>query len=83
MDFKEFYRSLPADKREQFAQIVGTSRGYIEVHLVTRRKLPQRAMLNGIAHACEQMGSGLTREQVLAFFYEEPTPTPTAQQVAA
>ncbi|WP_024905455.1 hypothetical protein [Robbsia andropogonis] len=78
MDFKEFYRSLPSEKREQFARIAGTSRAYIECHLVTRRKLPQRPMLNGLVSACEKMGSTLTREQVLSFFYDEPTPTTTA-----
>lgn len=69
MNLKSFYQGLAQDDRKRFAEIAGTSTAYVEVHLVTRRKIPKPALMASLATACAEMGSSLTQEDLLAFFY--------------
>lgn len=69
MDFKTFYQGLSADDRKRFAAIAGTSTRYIEVHLMSRRKIPKPALMASLADACAQLGAALTQDDLLAFFY--------------
>lgn len=69
MDFRSLYQALPAGEREQFAEIAGTTRSYIEIHLVTRRKIPKQALMKSLAGACEAFDWPVTQDDLLAFFY--------------
>jgi len=68
-DFKSFYRSLPPERREAFAQAANTTTVYIETHLVYARKVPRKASMDALWGACRQFGAAFSREELLAFFY--------------
>jgi hypothetical protein len=69
MDFKSFYQGLAVADRARFAEIAGTTTGYIEVHLVTRRKIPKPRLIASLAKACAQLGGAITEPDLLSFFY--------------
>lgn len=69
MNFKTFYQALGQEDRKRFAKIAGTSTAYIEVHLVTRRKIPKPALMAALATACGSFNSEITQEDLLSFFY--------------
>jgi len=69
MDFKSLYQALPPEERVRFAGIAGTTRGYIEVHLMTRRKVPKPVLMKNLAGACEAFEWPVTQDDLLAFFY--------------
>jgi hypothetical protein len=71
MDFKNYYQSLTADLKQEFATEAGTSVHYITTHLVYGRKIPKPKLLNGLAKACKKFKSGITKEMLLNFFYQE------------
>lgn len=79
LDFKSFYQGLAAPERVRFAQIAGTSTRYIEVHLMTRRKIPKPPLMAGLAAACTQLGGSLSQQDLLSFFYR----TDAAKQAQA
>ncbi|RKE36669.1 hypothetical protein B0G76_2871 [Paraburkholderia sp. BL23I1N1] len=74
MDFKSLYQGLATEERGRFAEIAGTTRGYIEVHLMTRRKIPKPALMAGLAAACKAFGWPVTQKELLAFFYRTASP---------
>lgn len=77
MDFAEYYASLKiADQRasdkalERFAKRAGTTRLYIETHLIAppgRRRMPRKKLMYGFVEASDGQ---LTLDDVLAYFYE-------------
>lgn len=69
MDLKTFYQGLSGDDRTKFAEIAGTSRAYIEVHLLPRRKMPRPRLIERLGAACTALGGAITQEELLAFFY--------------
>ncbi|MGF6643140.1 hypothetical protein [Paraburkholderia sp. GAS82] len=73
MDFKSLYQALSPTERERFAALAGTSRRYIEIHLVTRRKTPKQALMKSLAGACEAFAWPVTQADLLAFFYRTAT----------
>lgn len=79
MDFKQFYQGLPADERKRFAVAAKTTTGYIEVHLMTRRKIPKPALMSSLASACAAFEVPITQDDLLAFFYR----TASSEQPAA
>jgi hypothetical protein len=70
-DFKALYTSLNADQRKNFAEIAGTSRRYIECHLLYARKLPGAPLMQRLWEACEAYNASFTRGDLLKFFYPE------------
>lgn len=78
MDFKSFYQGLAASDRKRFAEIAGTSTGYIEIHLMSRRKIPKPALMESLAVACKEFGAPLTQSDLLAFFYRTQQPEQSA-----
>ena len=69
MDFEEFYRSLRGKERDEFADRAGTTRAYIESHLlapVERRKVPRRPLLESLAEATDGKCSV---SDLLSYFY--------------
>ena len=80
MSFRDFYRSLPRERKECFARLAGTTSRYIEIHLLRDgKKIPQRKLMKGLARACEEFGSGISELSLLAYFYELPASEPTPQ----
>ncbi|WP_186260318.1 hypothetical protein [Burkholderia gladioli] len=77
-DFKAFYQGLPSVDRKRFAETAGTSTAYIEVHLIPRRKIPKPPLMARLADACNSMGSAITQDDLLAFFYRTDSTTPAA-----
>lgn len=74
-DFRRFYLALTDDERERFAKQIGSSVDYIRVHLIAppaRRRVPRKALVDKMAKACEELGSSLTKRDLLAYFYETP-----------
>lgn len=74
MDFKKYYQSLSASKKQAFADEAETTVQYITTHLIYARKIPKPKLLNGLARACEKLKSGITKEMLLNFFYKENKP---------
>lgn len=68
-DFKSFYRSLPAERKEAFAKAANTTTVYIETHLVYARKVPRKASMDALWKACHEFGATFSREELLAFFF--------------
>lgn len=91
MDFKTYYQGLSQDERKKFANLANTSTGYIEIHLIPRRKIPKPPLLDRLACACAAMGTSISKGDLLAFFYRtgepqaatEPDGLPQPDQVAA
>jgi hypothetical protein len=69
MDFKSFFQSLNENQRTEFASVAGTTVGYIKTHLVYGRKVPQRETFDGLIKALNQFKAGITRQDLLHFFY--------------
>lgn len=79
MDLKTYYQGLSQNERRDFARRANTTTAYIEVHLLPRRKIPKPPLLDSLALACSEMGVGISKADLLAFFYR----TEDANQVAA
>lgn len=65
MNFGTWYRSLTREEREQFALRASTSREYIEIHLLPRRKNPRKDTMERLAKA--SLGE-ITFHQVVEYF---------------
>jgi len=70
-DFKSFYRSLATEDKAKFAACAGTSKEYIEVHLVYARRMPRKDKMDALHAACLKFGAKFTKQALIAFFYEE------------
>lgn len=64
-DFKTWYRSLTAQEKDAYAERAGTTRRYIEVQLVFRRRNPSLEMIKRLADA--SLGR-LSHDDVARFF---------------
>ena len=64
-DFKTWYRSLTSQEKDAFAVRAGTSRKYIEVTLVFRRRTPKPKTMRRLADA--SLGR-LSYEDIVRFF---------------
>lgn len=53
MDFKTYYRSLNREQRARFAEVAETSVEYIEIHLISRRKVPKKDLMQRLAQASD------------------------------
>jgi hypothetical protein len=66
-DFREWFLSLPENERERYALRAGTTPGYVRVHLIGRRKVPRRVLMEGLAEASD---GRFTVPDLLKFFYQ-------------
>ena len=66
MNFKTYYRSLDRKGREDYAQKANTSVQYIDGHLIHRRKIPQKKLMNALADASN---GNVTLAEVVGHFY--------------
>lgn len=69
MDFKTFFQGLDDEQQQRFAEAAKAKVGYIRTHLIYARKMPKALLMNRLAHACEQFGSGISRGDLFEFFY--------------
>lgn len=67
-DFRNYYQALDADARARYAKRAGTTRGYIEAHLVHARKVPRPKLLRQLAKASN---GALTVPSLVEFFYQQ------------
>lgn len=70
MKFEEYYRSLRGKERDRYAQRAGTTRAYIEAHLLAppeRRKVARKKLVEGLAAASD---GNCTVSEILEHFYE-------------
>jgi hypothetical protein len=68
-DFSVFYRGLSAGQRENFCNVAGVSKKYIEAHLLYRSKKPSPVTIKKLAVAS---GGVLTYQGLLLWFCPEP-----------
>lgn len=69
MRLEDYYRGLRGKERDSFAARAGTTRAYIEIHLLAdpqRRKTPRRHLMERLASASQGKCS---LEEVLAHFF--------------
>ncbi len=50
-DWKLWYRSLTKEEKQAYAERAGTTRTYIEVQLVSRRRIPRKDLMHRLASA--------------------------------
>lgn len=66
-DFKGFFYSLDAKERAAYCRRAGTSVSYLQLHVITRRKLPRPESLKRLAKASR---GRVTLRDLLEFFYD-------------
>ncbi|MGP9420096.1 hypothetical protein ACT3RT_14030 [Ewingella sp. AOP9-I1-14] len=69
-DFKLFWRSLSDANRLQVATEAGTTPGYIKSHLIHKRKVPKRELMDSLHAACVAHGAVVSKEKFVGLFYE-------------
>lgn len=69
-DFRSVYLGLEEKQRKRFARLAGTTPGYIETHLLARRKIPRPKLMEGLERASEKCGTPISKSDLLSFFYE-------------
>jgi len=67
MNFRDYYQNLTSDQRTAYANRAGTTIGYIESHLLSRRKIPKRPTMNKLVKASR---GKLTLQDLLNHFYQ-------------
>ena len=71
-DFKGFFLALSPEQQACLAEQAGTTLSNIRAHWIHARRVPKgRAGVNRLHEACARLGAGFTKQQLLAFFYEE------------
>ena len=70
MDFEGYFMGLESDARDAFAEDAGTTAEYIRDHLLAGRRMPRRALLDGIEEALKRRRAAITRQELVAFFDE-------------
>lgn len=66
MTFQDYYRSLSSKDRDEYAEFIGISRPYIEIHLMkTQRRNPSTTTMQRMA---EGSNGNLTYMDVVASF---------------
>lgn len=68
-DFKKHWLQLTPDERKAFADEAGTTAHYIQTHLTGRRKMPGKALMNGLFKACKSREWVRTKPELAVFFY--------------
>jgi len=68
-DLKTFFLGLNTGEQERFAQRAGTTVGYLRAHLIRGGRVPRPALMESLAEACKEFGAELSKEDLLAFFY--------------
>lgn len=68
MKFSDYYRQLSSEEREQFAERAKTSTKYIEIHLLTVRKVARKDMMKALAAASQ---GHCSEQEILQHFYSD------------
>ena len=76
VDLRTYYYALDAAEREAFARRAQTTVGYIQCHLITRRKIPRPNSMRKLAAASENR---VTLDDLLAYFYKADHYSPESQ----
>ncbi len=66
MDLRTYFYGLDPIEREAFARRAETTVGYIQCHLITRRKIPRVKSMRKLAAASENR---VSLDDLLAYFY--------------
>lgn len=70
----EHWRAMDVPQRQRFAKLAKTSVGYIENHLIHRRKTPLAPMVRRLTTACRKTGlPELCEADLVMWFYRAPT----------
>ncbi|EFM0018064.1 hypothetical protein DI17_003911 [Escherichia coli] len=69
-DFKKHWLHLTPDEREAFADDAGTTSNYIKSHLIGRRKMPTKKLMDRLFKACKSRQWVKTKPEMVVFFYE-------------
>lgn len=64
--FEQYYRSMSQEDRAAYAERAGTSKEYIEIHLIPRRKVPKKQTMRALSDASE---GAVTFEDVVSYFF--------------
>ena len=76
MDFRTYFYSLSPAERAAFAKRADTSVGYIQSHLISKRKIPRPASMRKLVAASQDQ---LTLDDLLAHFYPPDRQADTPQ----
>lgn len=68
-DFKKAWLDLAPAERETFAEDAGTTSHYIRTHLIGRRKIPGKRLMDGLFRACRVRHWVRTKSEIATFFY--------------
>lgn len=68
-DFKKHWLDLSPDERKAFAEEAGTTSHYIQTHLTGKRKMPGKALMNGLFKACKSREWVKTKPELVIFFH--------------
>lgn len=66
MNFKTYYRGLEQPEREAFAKRANTSADYINIHLISRNKIPRKKLMESLADASNGC---VSYAEVVDYFY--------------
>lgn len=67
-NFRDFFLSKSEKQKTEYAKKAGTTRSYIQTHLITRYKIPRKKLMEGLVDACN---GAFTYEELLSFFYTD------------
>jgi len=76
MDLRTYYYGLDTTEREAFARRAQTTVGYIQCHLINRRKIPRPSSMRKLAAASE---NSISLDDLLAYFYKPDSHSPESQ----
>lgn len=68
-DFKEFWQGLSSAEKKQLADEAETTKKYIVTHLVYKRRVPSRNLMNNLHKACVSINPEISKDQLVSFFY--------------
>lgn len=66
MNYKTYFRSLDQAGREAHAKRANTSAEYINIHLISKRKIPRKELMQSLANASE---GNCSYQDLINYFY--------------
>ena len=66
MNYKTYFRNLDESAREAHAKKAGTTADYINIHLIPKRKIPRKELMQALADAS---GGQCSYRDLIDYFY--------------
>lgn len=73
-DLRQHWRDLDTSQKARFVRLSGTTRSYLDNHVLHRRKFPRPGLIKKLAAACRATGAkGASEAALLLWFYGKAT----------